>query len=134
MARIVVIDDNVPLVHATARALRAKGHEVRQAHSGQEGLNLLAQGAPPECVVLDVEMPLLSGPEVAYEMLRHDAGLERIPIVLVSAREDLPTLAARVGTPYFLSKVATNYMPALLAVVGRALEERKAPSASSRTT
>ncbi len=60
-------------------------------------------------------------------MFRHDAGLENVPIVLVSGRDDLPEIAAQVGTPYFLSKVTSHYMQVLLALVARALTERAAP-------
>ncbi len=81
----------------------------------------------PQCVVLDVDMPVLSGPEMAEQMLRHDAGEEYIPIVLVSSRENVGELAVRVGTPYFLQKAMPGYAKDLLALVTRALKERRAP-------
>src|SRR5882672_11530868 len=123
MASVLVVDDNVHVVQASKRLLASVGHDVRTAFTGEEGLRVLKTQPLPDCVVLDVEMPVLNGPEMAYEMLRHDAGLENVPIVLVSGRDDLPEIAARVGTPYFLSKVTSHYAQVLLALVARALKE-----------
>ena len=63
-----------------------------------------------------------------HRMLVHDAGEERIPILLVSGRDDLPEVAARMGTPYCLAKGSRDYGTALLAILERALRERRAPS------
>jgi FixJ family two-component response regulator len=63
-------------------------------------------------------------------MLLHGAGQERIPILLVSGRDDLPAVAARMGTPYFLRKACPDYGEALLKVLDRALRERRAPAAA----
>jgi FixJ family two-component response regulator len=40
-------------------------------------------------VILDVDMPILGGPGMAHQMLLHDAGQELIPIILVSAKNNL---------------------------------------------
>jgi FixJ family two-component response regulator len=78
--------------------------------------------------VLDVDMPVLGGPGMAHKMLLHDAGEEKIPILLVSGREDLPQVAARMGTRYFLRKPADTGM--FVDMLGRALQERSAPSSA----
>ena len=41
---------------------------------------------------------------MAHKMLLHDAGEEDIPIILVSGNHELPEIAKRMGTPYFLAK------------------------------
>jgi CheY-like chemotaxis protein len=127
MANVLVVDDNVHVARATERALTVAGHAVRTAATGLEGLRVLQEQPLPDCVVLDVEMPELSGPGMVYEMFRHDAGLETVPIVLVSGRGDVADVAARVGTPYYLSKGESHYSQELLALVARALSERSAP-------
>ncbi|MCW5831528.1 MAG: hypothetical protein KIS78_03635, partial [Labilithrix sp.] len=74
---------------------------------------------------LDVEMPALTGPEMALEMFLRDRGLENIPIILCSGVLDLESIAADVGTRYFLPK---PYDPsALTRLIQRVLEERAAP-------
>ena len=65
-----------------------------------------------------------------HRMLLHDAGEERIPIVLVSGRADLSDVAGRMGTPYFLAKATQDYGDALLKLLDRALSERHAPAAA----
>jgi FixJ family two-component response regulator len=75
-------------------------------------------------------MPVVSGPEMAHRMLLHDAGEEKIPIILVSGRRDLPELARRMGTPYFLVKACADYGEILLSLLGRAVSERHAPSSA----
>jgi FixJ family two-component response regulator len=84
------------------------------------------QELAPEAVLLDVEMPRLDGPGMIEEVLRIDAGLEQIPVVLVSGAPNLTTIARRSGTPYFAKK--PYELTKLLAVLQRALEERTAPS------
>ena len=79
---------------------------MRSASTGEEGLQALRAAPLPDLLVLDVDMPVLGGPGMAHEMLLHDAGEESIPILLMSGREDLPQIAARMGTRYFLRKPA----------------------------
>lgn len=130
MARVLVVDDNPDTVELSTVLLELAGHRVTKGRNGEEGLQSLDAGPLPDCVLLDVDMPVLSGPEMAHRMLLHDAGEEKIPIVLVSGRHDLSEVARRMGTPYFLSKSTRNYGEALLKVLDRALSEGGAPAAA----
>jgi DNA-binding NtrC family response regulator len=123
-----LVDDDNDLVEAFAELLRAEGHEVRTARTGEEGLKALRVAPLPDAVVLDVDMPVLGGPGMAHRMLLHDAGEERIPILLVSGSEGLPQIAARMGTPYFLRKPCN--IGQFLHTLDRALRERSAPSSA----
>lgn len=105
--------------------MRTQGHEVRTASTGEEGLLALRAASLPEALVLDVDMPVLSGPGMAHKMLLHDAREQDIPILLISGREDLPQIAARMGTPYFLAKPAD--IGSFLDLLRRVLRERRAP-------
>jgi CheY-like chemotaxis protein len=130
MANVLIVDDDRDTVELCAELLEAAGHHVRTGFNGQEGLTSLSQGELPDCIVLDIDMPVLSGPEMAHAMLLHDAGQEMIPILLVSARQDLAELAATMGTPYFLVKASANHCEALLRILDQALRERRAPTAA----
>jgi DNA-binding NtrC family response regulator len=107
-----------------ADVLRDEGHTVRVAGDGLQGLVALEERLP-DAVLLDVEMPLLTGPEMALRMFLRDCGQEAIPIILQSGVKDLPSVAALVNTPYFLSKPFT--VEEMLRLVGRALQERVPP-------
>ncbi len=89
----------------------------------------MLRAAPlPDVIVLDVDMPVLDGPGMAHQMLLHDAGEEKIPVILVSGRSDLAQIARRMGTTYFLQKPTDFEM--FLSVLGRALRERLAPTSA----
>jgi len=130
MASLLVVDDDVDLADLLAELLAQEGHEVRLARDGEDGLARLAE-RHPDVLLLDVEMPQLDGPGMAYRMVVHDCGMEEIPIVLVSGVADLREVARRVGTPYFVSK--PFQMPTLLRVLNQALEERTPPHAASES-
>jgi DNA-binding NtrC family response regulator len=124
MASILVVDDDVDTGDLLADLLREGGHDVRVARDGHEGYSQLQiNGA--DLVVLDVEMPVLTGPEMAYAMFLHNMGLDQIPVVLLSGALNLRKIAEAVGTPYFVGKPCS--LDALLAVVDDALAHRVWP-------
>lgn len=124
MADLLIVDDDEPTGDLLADLLREQGHEVRVARNGGDGLAQLKMRRP-DLVLLDVEMPVMTGPEMSGAMLLHDLGLERVPVVLLSGLLDLGTVAGAVGTPYYLTKPCDIEL--LLSLVGRALAERLAP-------
>ncbi|HEY8209511.1 MAG TPA: response regulator [Myxococcaceae bacterium] len=124
MANLLLVDDDLDMVDAFADVLRAEGHSVRMATNGREGLARLAE-EKPDLIICDVEMPIMSGPDMAMEIFLGDAGRELIPILLSSGVVDLPRVAARVGTPYFLGKPFTFQQ--LTDLLARALAERRPP-------
>ncbi|MBK8173325.1 MAG: response regulator [Sandaracinaceae bacterium] len=127
MANILIVEDDPDTAALCISLFQSAGLSTMTAVDGADGLRQLRALPHPQCVVLDVDMPVLSGPEMAEQMLRHDAGEEYIPIVPVSSRENVGELAVRVGTPYFLQKAMPGYAKDLLALVTRALKERRAP-------
>ena len=122
---ILVVDDNSDLAEVLAEVLVLSGYRVRVENDGERALEALNEELP-DAVVLDIEMPHLTGPEVAYRMFILDAGMERIPIVLSSGVAGLEDVASRVGTPYFIGKPFD--IGVMLSLVERAVEERVAPS------
>jgi DNA-binding NtrC family response regulator len=128
MADLLIVDDDVEAADILALVLRGEGHDVRVARNGGEGMALL-HARTPDLALIDVEMPVLTGPEVAQAMLVHNLGLEEVPIILCSGVLDLHRVAALVGTPYSLAKPFT--VDAMLRQIERALAERISPHAKS---
>lgn len=124
MAHLLVVDDDVDVCWILRELLEGEGHAVRVANDGEAGLRLLEESRP-DAIVLDVEMPRLDGPSMAYRMFVHNAGLENVPIVLVSGVKDLQRTARRVGTPYYLGKPFE--FGELMSIVGKAVAERELP-------
>lgn len=125
MADLLIVDDDADIAELLGEALAHHGHHVRIARDGMEGLSELASRMP-DAVLLDVEMPILDGPDMACQMFLRNCGLESIPIILLSGVVDLERIAARVGTPYFLGKPYA--LSAIRALCDRALAERTPPA------
>lgn len=131
MADVLIVDDDGAIAEAVAEVLMVEGHTARICENGEAGLRLVAERLP-DLLMLDVEMPVLTGPEMADRLLIEDAGRERIPVVLLSGVANLKRVAELVGTPYALSKPCA--LGDLVEMVGRALAERIAPTPTIRTT
>src|SRR3954449_233360 len=80
-ATILLVDDDPLIVRSVSFLLRQEGYRGIPAASGAEAL-AAAHEAPPDVVLLDVELPDLSGVEVCRR-LRQETG---VPIIILSAR------------------------------------------------
>lgn len=121
---MLIVDDDGDIRCLLGALVQVAGHSVREARNGREGLKAVAEERP-DLVLLDVEMPVVTGPEMAYALFIRDCGDEKIPIVLLSGIVGLDEVAALVGTPYFLEK---PYSPeVLMKMMERALREHIAP-------
>ena len=125
MADLLLVDDDPDLAEILSSLLEDAGHAVRVGHDGEEGLRLVAE-RHPDLVLLDVEMPRVSGPEMSYRMFVHDVGEDQIPIVLLSGVVNLARVASDVGTPYFLPKPYA--VEAVLRMIAQVERERRAPT------
>ena len=84
---IYLVDDDVSLLRALGRRLRAAGFDVTSFHSAQDFLDHDRSGQVA-CAVVDLQMPDLSGFEL-QELLM--AKHEVLPIVFLTAHGDIPT-------------------------------------------
>ena len=75
MADILIANDNPDNLELLGMILRAAGHEVRMAENGKQAVEA-ARDRIPDLVLLDVEMPGLTGPETAYTLFIEDCGKE----------------------------------------------------------
>jgi two-component system, OmpR family, KDP operon response regulator KdpE len=79
--RVLVVDDEAPILRALATNLRARGYTVDAAASGEEALDLAARHRP-DAVILDLGLPGMSGIEVVAGL----RGWTALPIIILSAR------------------------------------------------
>ncbi|MFN8077302.1 MAG: response regulator transcription factor [Kineosporiaceae bacterium] len=82
-ARVLIVEDEAPLLKALAINLRARGWQVRTAATGTAALEAVAAEVP-EVVLLDLGLPDLDGQEVIAGL----RGWTRVPIIVLSARHD----------------------------------------------
>jgi CheY-like chemotaxis protein len=103
-ATILIVDDNEDVARITATFLRNKGYEPLVAADGVRALELVAEQRP-DCILLDIMMPRMSGIEVLGR-LKRDAATAAIPIILVTARvRDEDVLEGyKEGADYYITK------------------------------
>jgi len=86
-ADILVIDDTPDNLNLLSKMLTQQGYKVRSVTKGSTGLRG-AQAAPPDLILLDVNMPQMNGYEVC-EQLKADDRTREIPVIFISALEDV---------------------------------------------
>jgi CheY-like chemotaxis protein len=82
--KVLVVDDEVHIVHVVAIKLRNNGYEPITAGNGQEAYELACQ-EHPDIIIADYMMPIMSGLEL-LEKLRSNEQTKDIPFVLLTAR------------------------------------------------
>ncbi|HET7487085.1 MAG TPA: response regulator [Acidimicrobiales bacterium] len=78
---VLVVDDEVPILHTMDVNLRARGYNVALARTGGQAL-ALAGRRHPDVVVLDLGLPDIDG----LEVIRGLRGWTAVPIIVLSAR------------------------------------------------
>ena len=119
MAAVVhIVDDDVQFRVAIARLLRTSGYEVAEYESAGQLLSSLPDGTAASCILLDVKMPGLSGPELQDRLAERGSAL---PVVFLTGHADIPMTvnAMKAGAEDFLTKPVSA--ETLLAAIGRAL-------------
>lgn len=79
--KILVVDDDRRIVKTTCDILKIKGYETIAAYTGEEGVEMVRRD-PPDCVMMDIKMPGISGVDAMKQMR---AIVPDLPVVLVSA-------------------------------------------------
>jgi DNA-binding response OmpR family regulator len=102
--RIMVVDDDPDTVSIVAHHLQREGFVAVEAVSGSECL-LIVQEHPVDIILLDLMMPEMDGFAVC-RALRDNPGTAEIPIIMITARDDLDARAEgmRLGGSDFLAK------------------------------
>ncbi|MBI4370889.1 MAG: response regulator [Elusimicrobia bacterium] len=97
MARILVIDDDYEVAAMLSEVLRQEGHEVRCAADAGQGLEA-ARLFRPELVILDYQMPDVSGAHL-FESLRRNEASRGTPILFISGEARPERILAEVSDP-----------------------------------
>jgi FixJ family two-component response regulator len=84
---VAIVDDEEPVRKALRRLLRAAGLEA-EGYAGGEALLAAATERAPDCVVLDLHMPGMSGLQLVRRL---QAAHGRVPIVVITAHDEPAT-------------------------------------------
>jgi two-component system response regulator RegX3 len=114
-ARVLLVEDDVPLATIIAKHLRARGHEVRIAASAEEATEIVRSGFRPTIVLLDINLPGDSG----WSFLRSGtlAAAGSPPVFVVSATTVPPARLREFNCAGFLPKPFA--VPTLIEIVER---------------
>jgi len=82
--KILVVDDEVYILHILDFSLGAEGFEVISANNGELGVEK-AKLEKPDLIVLDIMMPVLDGYETCRR-LKNEPETKDIPVVLLTAK------------------------------------------------
>ena len=116
MPLLAVVDDDADVRVALMRLVSSAGFAVETFASGAE-LLLVMEDHEPDCVVLDLHMPEMTGFEVQCALAGHPS----VPVVVITGH-DTPESRARafdLGAKAYLRKPVND--EALLAAVGAAI-------------
>ncbi len=83
-AKILVVDDEIHILHVISLKFRNAGYDVLTARNGKEALER-AQFELPDLVITDYQMPFLSGLELCRR-LKQLPSTRHIPAVMLTAR------------------------------------------------
>jgi CheY-like chemotaxis protein len=106
MSKILVVDDSRFSRHRAVEALLRGGHEVLEAPDGEEGIAVL-EASEPDCVVLDMLMPVLDG--IGFlRRIRHQGRVLPVVVLTADIQESTRELCENLGVSGFLQKPARS--------------------------
>jgi DNA-binding response OmpR family regulator len=126
--RVLVVDDEQPIVDAVTYNLRKDGYETYSAGDAEHGMELF-RTEKPDLVILDVMLPSASGLDVC-RMLRKQSN---VPIIMLTARaeETDRVVGLELGADDYVTKPFS--MRELVARVNTVLRRTAAPPAAPGT-
>ncbi|MFI5563202.1 winged helix-turn-helix domain-containing protein [Amycolatopsis japonica] len=129
MPRILLVEDDVALAEALTLALKALGHDVVVAPTGERALEaLFTDRRELDFVLLDVMLPGMDG----FEVCRRIRARSRLPLVLLTARGDPIDIVAGLecgADDYVVKPAEPRVIDARIKAIGRRAVTAPGPSA-----
>ncbi|HEX7961870.1 MAG TPA: diguanylate cyclase, partial [Terriglobales bacterium] len=126
-ARLLVVDDNEMNRDMLARRLARKGYDIRVSENARQLLERVRQ-EQIDLVLLDIEMPEISGLEALQTLRQHYSSIQ-LPVIMVTAKDqsDDVVRALDFGANDYLTKPID--FPVALARIGTQLSHKRAQEA-----
>ena len=122
---IMIVEDDEDIAESIRYNLEREAFRVRVAVTGEDALNLILDG-PPSLVLLDLNLPQMSGFEICRR-LRAESATANIPILMLTARSDETdkVLGLNMGADDYITKPFS--MRELVARINAALRRSTGP-------
>jgi two-component system alkaline phosphatase synthesis response regulator PhoP len=82
--KVLVVDDEIHIVHVVAIKLRSNGFEVITASDGQEAFETACDQSP-DIIVTDLQMPIMDGLQFVQKLRQNDKTKD-IPVIMLTGR------------------------------------------------
>lgn len=118
--RALIVDDSRSMRMILGRFLKARGFEVCEAGHGQEAIARLNQGEPVDLILIDWNMPVMSGYELV-RAVRANALLGSIRIMMVTTENSLTNVEQALAAgadEYVMKPFTTEVLNEKLALLG----------------
>ncbi len=86
MKRVVIADDEAPMIRVLQQALQRGGFRVQACRNGLEALEAIRQ-EPPDVLITDIQMPVMSG-QVLCQTLTQEYPQRTYPIYVMTSMTD----------------------------------------------
>jgi two-component system alkaline phosphatase synthesis response regulator PhoP len=128
--KILVVDDEIYIVHILDFSLGMEGYEVVTALDGEQALEKV-KTEKPDLIVLDIMMPKLDGYEVC-KSVKSNSATQNIPVILLSAkgRNVDQKMGFDVGADDYITKPFSprKLVERINQLLGQTVTERPTPS------
>jgi len=101
---IIIVEDDEDIADSIRYNLEREGFRIRIAATGEAALDLILNG-PPNLILLDLNLPGMSGFEICRR-LREESATARVPILMLTARADETdkVLGLNIGADDYITK------------------------------
>jgi RNA polymerase sigma factor (sigma-70 family) len=123
LGTVHIVDDDTSFLTAMERRLKVAGYDVRTYPSATQLLDRLPDEKAAGCILLDVRIPDLSGPDLQDQLIQLGSTL---PIVFLTGHADVPTTVRTIkaGAEDFLTKPVSSEQ--LLRAIEQAMKHHQA--------
>jgi len=101
---IIIVEDDEDIADSIRYNLEREGFRIRVAATGEDALDLILNG-PPNLILLDLNLPGMSGFEICRR-LREESACSKLPILMLTARADETdkVLGLNIGADDYITK------------------------------
>ena len=114
--KILIVEDNPQSMKIVMMALRPHGYNLLEATDGEEALEIVSR-EKPDLIIMDVQLPRLSGLEVTRR-LRQMPAFSHVPIIVITAyamKGDKEKAIEAGCDAYFTKPINTRELPQIVA-------------------
>lgn len=100
---ILIVEDELRIRYMLQEVLRELGYKAKSASDGWECLKMVKAPEKPSLILLDYQIPGITGTEV-LSMLEIDDATREIPVIMISGTDDIQELVRDYGVSAVLKK------------------------------